>query len=103
MRVELNNIGDEIGNRLLSCVDANGQSSTVRVAMGKPERFEESDALYCPFQILGLGNPAPKYAVGADAIQAITLALDMIRVELEVRQQELKIRLGWAGSSDLGF
>ena len=105
MEFTLDSIGDEIGLRVLDCRDGAGNSSPVRVVLGRPEVLPGSTSFYCPFQILGLGNSSPKYAVGVDSIQAITLAFRMIAVELEVRQSETNARLSWLGSepTQLGF
>jgi hypothetical protein len=55
----------------------------------------------CPFRIAGLGGRVVEYGYGVDAIQALTTALEGIRVALERSGK----RLSWIGGNpgDAGF
>lgn len=67
-------------------------SKTVKVALGRPQQKGEGEYV-CPFQIAGLGNSEVQYAYGIDCFQALTLALDGIRFNLEKSGQSFT----WAG------
>ena len=66
-----------------------GSRSKVIVDLGKPRRSEKGD-WECPFRIRGFGV---QYGYGVDAIQALTTALEGIRVTLERSEQ----KLSWVG------
>lgn len=55
---------------------------TVRVAIGRPEKRHESE-FACPFQVIGLENSELQYAYGVDCFQALIMALEGIRANLE--------------------
>lgn len=76
-------------------------SRKVTVSLGKPRRMKRGEDWECPFQIKGLGGSAAKYGYGVDAIQALTTALEGIRVTLERSGK----RLSWIGGNpgDPGF
>jgi len=55
---------------------------TVKVAVGRPRQKGEGEYL-CPFQIAGLDDSEVQHAYGIDCFQALILALDGIRSNLE--------------------
>ena len=69
----------------------------ISVALGKPRRMKGGD-WECPFRITGFGI---QYGYGVDSIQALTTALEGIRVTLRRSGK----RLTWVGgdSGDTGF
>lgn len=76
-------------------------SRKVTVSLGKPRRMKRGEDWECPFRIRGLGGSAVQYGYGVDAIQALTTALEGIRVTLERSGK----RLSWIGGNpgDSGF
>lgn len=89
--------GPVIAMRQLSAAGAR----KVTVSLGKPRRMKSGEDWECPFRIGGLGGRAVQYGYGVDAIQALTTALEGIRVTLERSGK----RLSWIGgnASDSGF
>jgi hypothetical protein len=57
------------------------QPKVVTVKLGKPRRSREID-WECPFLISGLGIRGIQYGRGVDAVQALSMALEGIRVLL---------------------
>jgi hypothetical protein len=74
------------------------RSRKVTVSLGKPRRMKRGEDWECPFRISG---SAVQYGYGVDAIQALTTALEGIRVTLERSGK----RLSWVGGNpgDPGF
>jgi hypothetical protein len=72
----------------------------VTVYVGKPERKSERE-FACPFQLVGVGEPILNYGRGVDCLQALTMALEGIRVALENTGRTYS----WAGgeTGDHGF
>jgi hypothetical protein len=72
----------------------------VTVTLGKPREMQGED-WECPFQITGLRARGIEFGHGVDAIQALTTALEGIRIRLEQSGQ----RLSWVGGQpgDPGF
>ena len=89
--------GPVIGVRGLS----RAGSRKVTVSLGKPRRMKSGKDWECPFRIGGLGTRGIQYGYGVDAIQALTSALEGIRVTLERSGK----RLSWIGGNpgDPGF
>lgn len=71
-------LGDVIAMRELAL--RNGGSITVSI--GKPREFPEGGSWYCPYRIDGLQQTIGRYIGGADAVQALELALRTIGVDL---------------------
>lgn len=65
------------------------------VTLGKPRRGKDAD-WECPFHITGYGIHR---GYGVDAIQALTTALEGIRVILEQSEQQFT----WLGGDYIGF
>ena len=91
-------VGSIIGTRELSREGSRGKPVTV--TLGKPRKRADGD-WECAFRIAGLRVRAVQYGYGVDAIQALTTALEGIRVTLERSGQ----RLAWIGgeAGDAGF
>src|SRR2546425_2145438 len=92
--------GAIIGVRRLSRA---GSRKALTVTLGKPRRMRDGEDWECPFRIEGLGSRSRgiQYGYGVDAIQALTTALEGIRVTLEERGKPLS----WIGGGpgDAGF
>lgn len=92
--------GTIIGVRRLSRA---GSQKGPTVILGKPRRMRDGEDWECPFRIEGLGSRSRgiQYGYGVDAIQALTTALEGIRVTFEQSGK----RLSWIGGrpGDPGF
>ena len=73
----------------------------VTVTLGKPRRMKDGEDWECPFRIDGLRSRRILYGYGVDAIQALTTALEGIRVTLEQNGKRLSWISGIPG--DAGF
>ncbi|MFI5304449.1 MAG: DUF6968 family protein [Nitrospiria bacterium] len=75
-----------MGKRKLFC---NGsKKKSLAVVLGKPRKMKDGD-WECPFRISGI---AIQYGYGVDAIQALSSALEEIRVALD----KSKDKISWA-------
>lgn len=79
--------GEIIGERQLDRKGARGKA--LKVTLGKPRRRKDGD-WECPFRVTGL---EVRYGYGVDGIQALSTALEGIRVMLEGHAE----RLSWLG------
>lgn len=70
---------------------------TVTIHLGRPRKKRRAEWV-CPFKIMGLGATIVGDAPGEDALQAIGLAFEAIRVSLE----RTGLRFAWLGSEELG-
>ncbi len=89
-------LGPLVGERVTSC--GRGGKTKLKVRLGVPRRSEQTDR-ECPYQIVGLGRSSVGAAYGVDALQALQLALDAVRVRLRRK------RCTWEGGKegDPGF
>jgi len=78
-------------------------SKEVVVRLGKPQPFPDFSGFFCPIQIVGAGDEKVRYAGGHDEMQSLQLALRMAGVLLETLDPEIRARLRWNGTEDLGF
>ena len=88
------NFGEIIGERKLHR-KVERRNAVITVTLGKPRRRKDSD-WECPFHITGKGI---QYGYGVDAIQALTTALEGIRVMLERNGGQFS----WLGGDYTGF
>jgi Domain of unknown function (DUF6968) len=93
--VKLTGIGNQIAYRRMQWKGL--PDDIVEVKVGQPQSLEESEDMYCPFEIRGTGREHLRYAVGIDAIQALALTVRMIRADLEALEAERGGQLEWAG------
>ena len=92
-------LGEVIAERRLEG-EHEGHAITVTVKVGKP--MPDPDGLWsCPYLISSPVKERSFYAGGADAVQALYLALYMIGAELRSVFGGLQLR--WYGQEDLGF
>lgn len=99
--MQLVEIGEEIASRTLQWTDSSGHTRDVRIRIGRPQPFPDSTDVYCPVQIVGIGSETVKYSAGVDGIQAIVLALKMMRADLEALEREFSGQFSWLGQSSL--
>lgn len=99
--LNLHDVGTVIATRELRHSDG----GTITVIIGKPQKFSDSEDIYCPYQITGIKRNKVRYAVGIDAVQALELALKMIGADLYTSDEAHAGNLSWeAGEKgDLGF
>jgi hypothetical protein len=74
-----------------------------RVMVGIKAPTRDGVAYRCEFQIAGLGDGKIRYALGADGIQALLLALKTIGAELYMSTEAKNGLLTLDGSHDLDF
>jgi uncharacterized protein DUF6968 len=79
-------IGDVIAERRLTFQPREGKPQDVAVRIGRPvvDASAAHETWICPFQIEGIGNGKTRGIFGADAMQALLLAIHTIPVELAV-------------------
>lgn len=81
--------------------EAQGRPGGVTLRLGRPAPDPQGD-WSCPFQTVGLGRDGEVHtAYGVDAVQALVLALQMARAQLQSVQAEHG--LTWLDGSDLGL
>ena|SRR5579862_6553295 len=107
--IQPHTIGEVIAERRLTA--AGDTSVSVVVRLGKPrplvELFEDgkNGDMYCPYQIIGIGDERIRHAAGIDGIQALQLVMLGISAELARIQRDHGLQLQWQGGekTDLGF
>ncbi len=69
----------------------------VFVTMGMPKPFDPDgmEGFYCPYSIEFRGQKKVRYAGGADAVQALQLAMNMIGADLGLLARQQNIRIFW--------
>lgn len=101
----LDSIGEIIAVRELYIRDEQEPKGKIRVSIGKPQQFPDSNNYYCPFQVAGAGSENIKYAAGVDAIQSLQMVMVMLGATLQFLNERLNGAVRWEGSEegDLGF
>jgi hypothetical protein len=90
---------DFIAMRSLDLAGETPGEVTVRI-----KRPVSDDGHYkCEYQIVGIGSGKVRYAAGADGMQALVLALQMIGTDLYTSEAAKEGQLTWFGSPNLGF
>jgi len=77
-------LGQVIASRSLRYQPRSGEAVDLTVTVGIPTRAPDGRAWICPFQITGIGDEPVKAIFGADAMQALILALHILPTELQV-------------------
>lgn len=77
-------LGDLIAERQMTFQPRDGQPQEISVRVGRPTRDASAprETWVCPFQIAGIGDGKTRGIFGADAMQALLLAIHTIPVEL---------------------
>jgi hypothetical protein len=90
-----------IAERMLELHRQDGSTSVVRIEIGRPEKCGDDDEggedYRCAYKISGLSEvPKLRWIYGVDSLQALTLCMKMVAVELEEAQR--KHKLTWPGT-----
>ncbi|MGH2608961.1 MAG: DUF6968 family protein [Tepidiformaceae bacterium] len=80
-------LGAVIATRELTIHGPKGARRVV-LRIGKPRR-QGTGAWACPFRIAGLGRQGVDRAYGEDAVQALQLALEVIRIQLDTSERSV--------------
>jgi hypothetical protein len=88
-------LGPVLGVRRLATISGR---RPVTVTLGTPRRMRDHVDWQCPFRLTGLRHTVVEHGYGVDAIQALTNALEGIRVTLRDRGP----RVSWLEPSDAG-
>jgi hypothetical protein len=88
-------LGEVIAERELQLRKADGSESAIRVRIGRSH--PSGDDWQCPYEIAALGSKRSMAIYGVDSIQALTLTLKAINVELEVIAKQAAGSLLWLG------
>jgi len=83
-------LGALVGIRELCKVGSTGKPAIIK--LGMPRKTTDKEWA-CPFQISGLRGQRIRHAYGIDAIQALLMAIEGIRVTLEESGEQFS----WAG------
>jgi len=77
-------LGDVIAERQMTFQPRGGEPQQISVRIGRPARDVSAprETWVCPFQIAGIGDGETHGIFGADAMQALLLAIHIIPVEL---------------------
>ena len=95
-------LGEVIAHRELEFTCEHGEKQTVQVHVGQPVQ-DGSGPWLCPYRIEGSSFQKQFRMVGEDSMQALSLTMKTIRVELEVLAKDKKGSFTWFGGTDLGF
>jgi len=98
-------IGDVIAERRLAFQPPEGGPQDVTVRIGRPvlDASAPHETWICPFQIEGIGSGKTRGICGADAMQALLLAIHTIPVELAVCIRESRGQFLHFGEPDVSF
>ena len=78
----------------------------VTLVIGRPENFPGGEDFRSSFQIIGIGDEKLRYALGADSMQALVIALKIAATYLKQSDEYRAGRLTWGGAlkpGDLGL
>ena len=98
-------LGEIIAERSLVFEASEGWTRDVSVSIGRPvlDPTAPHETWVCPFQIQGLGTGRAMGIFGADAMQALLLAIHTIPAELATYVQEPGGRFLYLGHVDTSF
>jgi len=101
MKLKIQDLGTTIAERILDGRE-NDNACTVTIRFGKPFPDEkEKDCWYCPYSILSGSDQRLFYGAGVDSLQAIRIAISMVKAELNNKYAHMN--LTWMGEGDLGL
>ncbi|MFY9724250.1 MAG: hypothetical protein WB579_11260 [Bryobacteraceae bacterium] len=102
--MEIEDIGEVIAERVLKRSVNHTEPQDVVVRLGKPRQYPDGTDYFCPFEIIGLGEPKIRKAAGVDAFHSLQLVLRMISALLQHYKREPSVDLFWLEQGDdLGF
>lgn len=97
-------LGAVFAERELDLLSEGGEKvHKVLVQLGKPRPLPGYEAYRCHFKIIGMGTEKVRYGEGADAMQALILALTKIGSLLYTSDESQSKRLSWMDMWNLGF
>jgi hypothetical protein len=96
-------LGEVILERDFQTRDADGNTSAVKLRIGKPHFEEAMRGWNCVRQIIGLGDEKVRPGYGVDSIQALLETLKMAEAELRVMAKHEHKQITWLGGDDLGM
>lgn len=88
--MKIQNVGEPIAQRTLTA-----DNNAVVVTIGKPALYEDGPDYHCPYSIECFGEKKLSYAGGADAVQALQLAMKKIGVDLESLSRKRQVQISW--------
>jgi len=92
-------LGEVIAERELNYNSVNGEQTLI-VKLGKPRPDSKPGGDWeCPIQI----GEKVKLAFGVDSFQALSMALQLISIDLRYLKDKQKLDLNWLDMDDLGF
>jgi len=102
--MKIKSLGTIILTRSLECSTPDGSMTQVVIEVGRPKKYR-SHVSYCPYRITGLGDGELNYAMGADHLHALLLALVKIGTVVYSSPEAKQERLTWLGdeSHNLGL
>jgi len=102
--METEAIGEVIAERVLRRSVNNAEPQDVVVRLGKPRPYPDGSGYFCPFEIIGLGEPKIWFGAGLDAFQSLRLVLRHISALLHAYKRDRSLDLFWEEpGDDLGF
>ena len=96
-------LDDIIAERRLELISSTGETYTINVIIGRPQRAVNEQMFSCPYQIKGAGSEKLKSTYGCDAIQCLQLVMGMVAADLNYISDQSGGRLTWDGADDIGF
>ena len=100
--MRLESVGQVLAERVLD-LEGDAGRRVVTVLIGVPRNIPSSPDFFCPYQVLGLADPAVRYAEGVDGAQAVYLAMEAVGTRLAATPEAREGRLTWYGEPALGF
>lgn len=93
------NLGEIVAKRELNYISEKGEQ-ILMIKLGKPRPDSKNRGDWeCPIQV----GEKVKLAFGIDSFQALSMALQLISIELRFLNDQQKMNLKWLEMDDLGF
>jgi hypothetical protein len=84
---------------VLECAD--GSTRDILVRVGKPRRGRKD--WVCVIEVFGFQSKLSRKIYGVDSFQALLLAIELLRAELNHQKRAENGKLKWLGQDDLGL
>lgn len=75
----------------------------VEIELHAPEKEADGVDFNCRYIVSGLEKKIDKRALGVDSLQALTLAIQMLKTDLQQCREKKDGELSWFASADLGL
>lgn len=95
-------LGDTVLEREFESVDADGNKSTITFRLGIPFKLKDAIGIAqwrCNYQITGVGLENVHFAMGVDAIDALTTCLQL--GDILIRSNQKRRKITFFGQEDL--